>query len=42
MHSGRIACKVGQAIALCVDACEGRKVRAPQGRVPGNAWGERF
>jgi len=30
---------VGQAVAVC--ASTWRKVRAPQGTVPGNAWGAR-
>ena len=37
--SGRIRAGVGQTVAAC--ASRGRKVRASQGRVPGNAWGAR-
>jgi len=31
--------ELAKTIAACVS--RGRKVRAPQGRVPGNAWGAR-
>ncbi|KKO45076.1 hypothetical protein WG68_12930 [Arsukibacterium ikkense] len=31
--------ELAKTIAACVS--KGRKVRAPQGRVPGNAWGAR-
>ena len=35
----KLAVGVGQAVATCFDTA--RKVRAPQGKVPGNAWAAR-